>query len=144
MLMFPHFKMAPITSTEKLLALALFMEEVQKCECLSLQQIFPQNIETSTRKTIAEKQLRKNSTWVLIRQRRTVYARFLKKPVLSCCGRKAVPVQRWIWRIARTMLSDLDALNTLSAIAVIISIWKPLIDGDEKKMSNFTKWHLTH
>ena len=31
------------------------------------------------------------------------------------------------------MLSDLDALNTLSAIAVIISIWKPLIDGDEKK-----------
>ena len=42
----PHFKMEPATSTEKSLALALFMDEVQKYECLSLQQIFPQNIET--------------------------------------------------------------------------------------------------
>ena len=48
----PHFKMAPTTSTEKSLALAIFMEEVRKYECLSLQQSFPQNIETSTKKQL--------------------------------------------------------------------------------------------
>lgn len=48
----PPFQDGTTTSTEKSLALALFMEEVQKYECLSLQQIFPQNIETRQEKQL--------------------------------------------------------------------------------------------
>ena len=53
--------------------LRTFYERCAKIRLLwFMQQIFPQNIETSTRKTIAEKQLRKCSTWVPIRQRRNL------------------------------------------------------------------------
>lgn len=48
----PPFQDGTTTSTEKSLALALFMEAVQKYECLSLQQIFPQNIETRQEKEL--------------------------------------------------------------------------------------------
>lgn len=48
----PPFQDGTTTSTEKSLALALFVEEVQKYECLSLQQIFPQNIETRQEKEL--------------------------------------------------------------------------------------------
>lgn len=138
----PHFKMAATTTKEKSLASHFLWTMCKNTIAL----IYAANFSTEYRD-----KHKKNNCWEAIEEMldlspdqaekkfkntKTVYARFLTKSVLSCFGRKAVPVQCWIWRIARTMLSDLGALDILSAIAVII--WKPLSDRDEKKMSNFT------
>ena len=56
------FKMAANTNIEKAIVMALFMEEVQKYDCLYSN--FQRNIETSTRKSTAGKQSERN--WIYL------------------------------------------------------------------------------